>query len=379
MPLPAGATTAGFYSGNDAGQVVGIARFTPFSGVDWVNSVSGFVFVAPNTYQSLSGALGVVSRPHVITNRGAIYGETGTSPLPSNMQPAIWDATNPNTVEPLKDSNGIPVGMGKVVLAANEQGEVLGENQGANPAGPMMLDGASSGPITSLLSSPLPPGFGDFRVARSINDLGQFVGSAVFAGNGFPRTFIFTPNDGRFAAVNFGADGLNPVYIGSIPPSLSVTFTTPDGQAIPGTTTLVAFNSAVGRMPLTVPDEVGPTFRLYLRANQDDIPGYNGTRFLNRIYPPLGQPAVPRDVAYLPLSGPPDMNGQPSIEMFAGDVDGSQEIDALDIDLVIMAFGSVDGDPGWDPDPDCDGSGEVDAVDIDRVIANFGLVGDPEP
>ncbi len=51
-----------------------------------------------------------------------------------------------------------------------------------------------------------------------------------------------------------------------------------------------------------------------------------------------------------------------------GDVDGSQEVDAADIDNVIAQFGSTT--PGIPED--VDGSGEVDAADIDIVIANFG-------
>ncbi|MBL8060665.1 MAG: dockerin type I repeat-containing protein [Chthonomonas sp.] len=49
-----------------------------------------------------------------------------------------------------------------------------------------------------------------------------------------------------------------------------------------------------------------------------------------------------------------------------GDVDGSGEVDAADIDFVIAQFGSAN------PAADVDGSGEVDAADIDIVIANFG-------
>lgn len=56
--------------------------------------------------------------------------------------------------------------------------------------------------------------------------------------------------------------------------------------------------------------------------------------------------------------------------LFNGDSDNSGEVDAVDIDTVIAAFG------GADDMADVDGSGEVDAVDIDLVIANFGRVDD---
>lgn len=52
-----------------------------------------------------------------------------------------------------------------------------------------------------------------------------------------------------------------------------------------------------------------------------------------------------------------------------GDVDDSAEVDAVDIDAVIAAFGNTGNVLG-----DVDGSLEVDAVDIDIVIANFGNI-----
>lgn len=57
-----------------------------------------------------------------------------------------------------------------------------------------------------------------------------------------------------------------------------------------------------------------------------------------------------------------------------GDTDGSDEVDAADIDAVISAFG-LSGLPN-NVREDIDGSGEVDAADIDIVIGNFGAAGD---
>ena len=54
--------------------------------------------------------------------------------------------------------------------------------------------------------------------------------------------------------------------------------------------------------------------------------------------------------------------------MVVGDVNGSGEIDAIDIDIVIANFGNMGGLS------DVNNSGEVDAVDIDIVIGNFGAV-----
>ncbi|MBL8061006.1 MAG: hypothetical protein JNK63_09865 [Chthonomonas sp.] len=60
-----------------------------------------------------------------------------------------------------------------------------------------------------------------------------------------------------------------------------------------------------------------------------------------------------------------------NVTLISGDVDGSGEIDAADIDMVISQFGSTSSTPC-----DADGSAEVDAADIDLLIANFGQTGD---
>ncbi len=61
-----------------------------------------------------------------------------------------------------------------------------------------------------------------------------------------------------------------------------------------------------------------------------------------------------------------------------GDVDGSGEVDAADIDEVIADFGLAGTSPSYpaNRNSDLDRSGEVDAADIDIVIANFGAVDD---
>ncbi len=74
-----------------------------------------------------------------------------------------------------------------------------------------------------------------------------------------------------------------------------------------------------------------------------------------------------------------------SFDAVHGDIDGTNEIDAADVDLVTEAFGLTDSDADFygklsdDSDTwlaDVDESGEVDAADMDIVLANFGLTGD---
>ncbi|MBL8059309.1 MAG: hypothetical protein JNK63_01180 [Chthonomonas sp.] len=61
------------------------------------------------------------------------------------------------------------------------------------------------------------------------------------------------------------------------------------------------------------------------------------------------------------------------VPMQNGDPDGSGEVDAADIDLVIANFGGTGVGPN---NGDVDLSDEVDAADIDVVIANFGGIDD---
>lgn len=65
-------------------------------------------------------------------------------------------------------------------------------------------------------------------------------------------------------------------------------------------------------------------------------------------------------------------------DLINGDVDGDNEITLVDFGQDAAAFGSIDGDPNWNPNADLDGDGEVTLVDIAIVGANFGQVGDEE-
>ena len=54
-----------------------------------------------------------------------------------------------------------------------------------------------------------------------------------------------------------------------------------------------------------------------------------------------------------------------------GDVDGNGIVDGLDLTAVIAAFGTVEGDPLWNPAADLDGNGVIDGLDLTEVIANW--------
>ncbi len=59
-----------------------------------------------------------------------------------------------------------------------------------------------------------------------------------------------------------------------------------------------------------------------------------------------------------------------------GDIDGDNEVSLLDFGALVTAFGSVPGDPNWNPNADLDGDEEVTLFDFGILIKNFGKVGD---
>lgn len=65
-----------------------------------------------------------------------------------------------------------------------------------------------------------------------------------------------------------------------------------------------------------------------------------------------------------------------SVSLTNGDVDGDNEVNLVDYGLGAAAFGSIDGDPNWNPLADLNGDEEVNLVDIAIVSANFGQAGD---
>ncbi len=65
-----------------------------------------------------------------------------------------------------------------------------------------------------------------------------------------------------------------------------------------------------------------------------------------------------------------------------GDVDGNGIVDGLDLAAVINAWGTMPGDPLWNPDADLNGTGLVDGIDLAEVISNWSTASAaaaPEP
>ncbi|NSW77411.1 MAG: hypothetical protein HPY54_00065 [Chthonomonadetes bacterium] len=64
-----------------------------------------------------------------------------------------------------------------------------------------------------------------------------------------------------------------------------------------------------------------------------------------------------------------------SITLLNGDCDGDNEVTLSDFGILVAAFGSVPGDPNWDPRADLDGDLEVTLYDFSILQRNFGAIG----
>lgn|GEM_PF-5467552 len=68
--------------------------------------------------------------------------------------------------------------------------------------------------------------------------------------------------------------------------------------------------------------------------------------------------------------------GELGWEFINGDCDGDNEITAIDYNIVLGAFGALEGDSNWDARADIDGDGEITAIDYNVMLNNFGQLGD---
>ncbi len=55
-----------------------------------------------------------------------------------------------------------------------------------------------------------------------------------------------------------------------------------------------------------------------------------------------------------------------------GDVDGDGDVDLTDLSALLAAYGTCEGDPGYNADADFDGDGCITLVDLAILLANYG-------
>lgn len=65
-----------------------------------------------------------------------------------------------------------------------------------------------------------------------------------------------------------------------------------------------------------------------------------------------------------------------SLNLVNGDIDGDNEVTLFDFGQLVSAFGSIPGDPNWNPNADLDGDGEMSLFDFGVLVQNFGEIGD---
>lgn len=65
----------------------------------------------------------------------------------------------------------------------------------------------------------------------------------------------------------------------------------------------------------------------------------------------------------------------PGTERIPGDVNGDGRVDLVDLGLLLAAFGTSLGQPGYLPEADFNGDGVIDLADLGVLLANFGFGG----
>lgn len=217
-----------------------------------------------------------------------------------------------------------------------------------------------------------------FADANELNGLGVMPGTPNIgsSGAGFFRSSLATDllgvsnPAGTFEASNLaigvgiaGQDFHGTIFLNDVvspmAQSRSITISAKSGNTTLATKTLTFSGEAVSqRFWITVPAELPSGASNPVRFEVSGQPFLRNTALSSVPVPPSANPAS------INLG---------SIALTNGDVDASGEVDAVDIDEVIAAFGQI-FPGGANPFADVDCSGEVDAVDIDIVIANFGAV-----
>ncbi len=66
-----------------------------------------------------------------------------------------------------------------------------------------------------------------------------------------------------------------------------------------------------------------------------------------------------------------------SFSLLNGDIDGNNAVGLSDFARLKSAFGSLPGNPNWNPNADLDGNGAVGLSDFAILKLNFGRIGDP--
>lgn len=97
------------------------------------------------------------------------------------------------------------------------------------------------------------------------------------------------------------------------------------------------------------------------------------------LLPALGVPLPMLYPVGHPLAGKPIDQSFVITGRLPGDVNGDGSVDVIDLLDFIAAFGSVLGDPNYDPACDFNGDGSVDVIDLLIMVGSFGQTGPCTP
>lgn len=212
-----------------------------------------------------------------ISNSGFMAGwSRGSNDFSNDSRAHRWRIA-PGT--PLSVGEPLSYGPG-ICTDVNEDGDVVGTTP--EWVGTIFDGLLQNTPLQSALDAPLPLPYQAVEHVASINNHGDVAGTLRHP-NGKQRVFKARAYDEIGAHLSIGNLGELPTYIGSIPPSVNVTFTQADGTPYPDATVNLGYSSSSGLVSLERPASVTGPFRIFLRCNRDVIPGYEGPKFLSRM------------------------------------------------------------------------------------------------
>lgn len=365
--LPGGWDFSQGFAINDEGWITGVSNTT---GGNYV----GFRF-RNGSMTALPGLVSPTSSSHgyAINSAGHIAGYAQSSEGPAAFR---WDPQ-----QGMVSLGDLPGGnFNSRALGMNDFGEVVG--WGTPVAGRRAFVWSEETGMVDL--GELPGGTGSSE-AHDINNFGVVVGKSNVLGGS--RGFIWTEEDGMIDLNLLLAPGQG--------------FTITDAMAINdfGQITGIAIRNGVSEAFLATPirevtgevvlsdwDASSEGVEIEYWISVGDLVEY-GTAPLDA----LGRVTIPttlddgryrltiRASHWLLRTTMIDILGggaQFAMTLINGDCNGDNEVSVGDYAVISSAFGSSEGEPGWDPQADLNGDGSVDIGDLAILSTNFGLSGD---
>ncbi len=149
----------------------------------------------------------------------------------------------------------------------------------------------------------------------------------------------------------------------------------PPGFRVSGVVTLGDFAGDVTQVPVSIELRRGGTVVRSEVVNLDAQGGYALTDVAPGDYDIAFKASRWLRVVVPVTVSNADVTGV-NVALTSGDIDGDNEVTLFDFGALVAAFGSIPGDPNWNPDSDLDGDEEVTLFDFGILVRNFGAIGD---